>query len=402
MTILIFLLFLCLSLSCFRKRLWLGGQFILGVYTFSLFFSVIYKSISKEFYDITFISASVFFILIYLVIKPFLIVKPSFCPITNDQFTYRFRILGYLISLILLLGVFCLLTKIQEAFAYGLVDARQAMYKDEDVLTSYTTLEHVGHSILRWMSGLCYPLIVMFFYSIAFLRKSKLLNTLMILSSLSASYFGLLNGGRTNILYWILFFLFCTLIFWEYLGKRGKKNIFLFGSLILSVLIFYTAYMTIGRSELYNIDQDSFLMHYIGTPFLNFNQFFNNCEFHPYSFRRVFPIITTIFEGRFNLGEYRIMVYNLIHMDIGLFYTLFGDIFVDLGLIGAIVFASTYNIITQKILKTQMHLSDLLLVGISAQIVLHGLFYYSMYKIETNVCAILIIIFANYLKRYEH
>src|SRR5690606_39198819 len=201
------------------------------------------------------------------------------------------------------------------------------------VYSSYNVIEHMGHSTLKWFSGVCYALLIMFFYAYAFIKKELLLKYMLLISSLSAVYLGLLVGGRTNLMYWILSFIFCLVLFWPHFTPSKKRLITIVSLVTLGLLLSYMIYVTIERALIgHSGETGNFLLSYAGQSYLNFCYFFENLNNHEYTIQRILPITSSIFSGDFNLNEYRDTVFYKTGMNIGIFYTFLGDIYVDLGI----------------------------------------------------------------------
>ncbi len=387
-------------LFLFVKKRFLGiTSYLVGVYTFSLFFSVwLYKS-ELQFQHASFLPSVIFCLTLLLYFIPFFKKELRIVESTNSKFIRRFCLLGYVVSGVLLIGSLFLLSKIQEVFAYGLVNSRISMYRGVEIFNSYSTKEHIGHSILKWLCGLSYSVMILFFYAASFIRKKVLLKSLLILSSLSATYLGLLVGGRTNLIYWVLFFIFCVIIFSPYLPKKSKRLIFLTSLVLFSLIGSYFIFITIGRAEYgHGGEAGLFLITYIGQPYLNFCYFLDNLHYHPYTLYRIFPLTSTTLLGRFNLADYRDLIEANSQMDIGIFYTLLGDFFVDVGLVGMLIYSIAYYVVAKRVMKRRVfNLSNLLIVGMLYQIPLHGIFYYSFWKIESSVCVLLTVLMSKYL-----
>ncbi|WP_159730216.1 O-antigen polymerase [Sphingobacterium sp. 18053] len=378
------------------------ASYLIGVYTFSIFFSIIlYNSQSNlEYQYANLVSSIVFCVLLLFYFIPFfkknIIIEPN----SNTVFLRRFILVGRCLSIILIIGCIFLVTKIKEALAFGLVDTRIAMYKDESVFTSYNVIEHIGHSLLKWLGGLCYTVLIMFFYAYSFIKKERTLKVLLLISSLSAIYLGLLVGGRTNLMYWVLTFIFCLVLFWSHLSKRKKKLITIVSLVTLGLLASYLIFISIGRAAVaHGGETENFLITYAGQSYLNFCYFFENLDFHQYTSYRIFPLTSSLLFGSFDLNEYRDLILYKTGMNIGIFYTFLGDIFVDTGLGGMLLYSIVYFLIARRFMgKKLFTLSDLLILGVLYQIPLHGLFYYSFWKTESSVSIILIILISKYLQ----
>lgn len=79
--------------------------------------------------------------------------------------------------------------------------------------------------------------------------------------------------------------------------------------------------------------------------------------------------------------------------------TLLGDLFVDVGIVGMLIYLFSFYGISKKITYGESYdIKKLLYLGIVYQIPLLGVFYYSAYLKYVTFCFILSIIVAKYIK----
>ena len=232
------------------------------------------------------------------------------------------------------------------------------------------------------------------------MKGKYLLKVSLLVSSLSAVYLGLLVGGRTNLMYWVLSYIFCIVLFWPHLTSGKKRSITVVSLAALILLIFYFIFISIGRAEVaHGRETENFLLSYAGQSYLNFCYFFERLDFHPYTMKRIAPLSSTLLYGNFDLNDYKDFIMRKSGMNIGIFYTFLGDIFVDMGISGVILYTIGFFLITRRVMKKKKFtLSDLFILGVLFQIPLHGLFYYSFWKKESSACIILIILISKYLQ----
>lgn len=399
MTYITFLIFLTIFFYLLVKKRWSVSWYLVLVYTISLLFSVKLINSPDYTFEITLEGTLVFIVFLMPYFFVYAIKPPIIKKQESSSFERKFSKVGYTISILLLVGTILLLTKIQQVFAYGLVDAREDMYLGDDYIFSYTPVEHIGHSILRWLGALSYGQLLMFFYAFVFFEGKKLLKILLLLSSCSAIYFGLLLGGRTTLIYWVLYLGFCLVLFWPLMDLGKKKTLAITLSVPFGVLSVYFISITIARASLGDDTADNFFIRYAGQTYLYFCDFYENIQWHPYSLQRVFPLSSSIILGRFDLNTYRDLIALHTNKTMNVFYTFLGDIFVDLGMFGLVIFTVVYVRLTKSVLKKRLDLSSLLKLGVLIQVPLHGLFYYSMWQMENTVCIIITLIIAKYLKR---
>jgi len=155
------------------------------------------------------------------------------------------------------------------------------------------------------------------------------------------------SGGRTQLIYWVLIYIACYIYFKKHIPNNRKR--YLHATIIGFGIIFalYFISVSIFRFEdTYNIvnAKESVLYtiaEYCGMSFLQFNDFFVNFKDDNFTIARIFPISHDLFSSsNFDLVRYR----QSLSMDIGTFYTFLGDLFVDVGIWGTVVYLIGYRI----------------------------------------------------------
>lgn len=396
-----FAIMLVLLIYTLYKNKWLVSTYLIGVYTFSLFFSIRLidlKYIYADYYSLG--GSIVFIILLLLYFYPYMRKKPMIIHNSSDEFLERFLRIGYLFSIILILGMILLAPYVFSSISYGLANIREMMYTSGSVEKTYGLFGHIGHSTLRWLGWLGYINMIMFFYALVYIPRKYIFKILTIVSSFSSVWIGILNGGRTYVIYWILFFFFCIAVFYKEFSFKRKKQVFIVLIIVIAILGEYFVYITTSRISIGAAGKNpgSFLINYIGMSYWNFNYFFDHCQWHPYSLSRILPLSSNFIIGRFDLAEYRLLIMRHTGLDIGTFFTFMGDIYIDVGIIGLFIYSFSYFFITLKLMKnSSFRFAHLIYLSILIQIPLTGLFYYSYYQMETTFSIIVSLIIARYL-----
>lgn len=389
-----------LLLYTILKKYWKASSYLIGVYACSVFLSFFLLKDKPNDYYVSFIPSIIFCLMLTVYFFPFFRRSPFLVQDSSLEFTKKFTFIGYFFGGLLILSMIFLYTRISDVFAWGLAETRQAMYRGEDVFRAYTIFEHLGHSCIKWLGGVCYTLMIMLFYSIAFMPGKRALKIILLISTLASAYYGSLSAGRTNLTYWLLYMFFCLSIFWKYMSFKSKRYLTVILLSLLGLLLIYFGSVTIQRARLgHGGETGEFLIGYMGQSYPNFCKFMDECNWHPYSFRRILPLTSTIFLGRFNLVEYRAEIYDKTNLNIGIFYTHLGDIFVDIGIIGLFIYSLIFYLITKRVMnKKIMVLSDYLVIGLLYQIPLFGVFYYNLWKMETSAGIITTLLISIYLR----
>ncbi|HCJ07756.1 MAG TPA: hypothetical protein DHV96_05165 [Lachnospiraceae bacterium] len=396
--------FLLLLLRSVFRKYWFVSSYLVAVYAVMMFFAIRLSLTSYSYYPYSshdsLLIGGLLTLLLVSCILPFFREKPVIIHDESEEFLNKFFTIGSILSVVLIIGMILLAPYVVQTAAYGLVNARAAMYLGESVITSYSLTGHIGHSILRWFGWLGYLNLIFFFYSLIYIRRNILFKIGLLISSFGSVWIGILNGGRTYVVYWLLFFLFCLAAFYKEFTFKRKRQVFIVLIIALIIVFRYFAFVTAGRVEnsSWFTSSEEFLVNYAGQPYTTFIHYFENCTWHPYNFKRLLPLTTTAIFGRFNLTEYRSEIMSHNGVNVNGFSTFLGDIYVDIGLIGLLIYVFIFVLTVKKVMSCQkFDLARMIYLGIVIQIPLFGVFYYSFYRIETIVSIIVALLIANYL-----
>ena len=393
--------FLITTLLPVTKKKWEVFTYINGVYLFSLIISV-HLILSGKYNneEISLVPSLVYCICILILLLPFYRKVPELSLSLKDvRLKKKFKTIGYCISILFLTSMVLMLPAALASLAIGASDIRNGL--GENLISKLPWISRVFAYSLYYLSGLSYMLILFFFISYTQLKRERLLNTLLLLSSLAAPYMGILLGGRTNLIYWLLFFFFGIVLFYPLIGRKRIVKMSLPVCGLLAVMYVYFMYTTESRFENSNITATESLYTYAGGSFVNFCKYFDGINTFDFTLKRIFPITTSLVEGQnFDIVSYREHVEAQTGLDIGTFYTLLGDLYVDVGFIGMVIYCILYNIITSTFLNSSRKLTidRIIVLGVLVQIPLHGLFYYSYWTNRASYAIIISLAIAFYLK----
>lgn len=239
-------------------------------------------------------------------------------------------------------------------------------------------------------SALSMLAIPFFLYSICFLKNKWWFNTLLILSSTTAIVKSILIAGRTQIIYWIFTFVACYLFFSPMMQKKHKQIIRILFSFLFGLVLLFFAAVTAARY--FNVAQYAIqmLLLYIGQPFVEFCFFWDNFESSSISFQRIFPFFHQ-FILRYNtdLDLYRAHVEAESGLFIGVFFTFLGDLLIDIGRLGMVIYVVLYHIISRILLRREEEEETLPFYQIPLWLMLillplEGLFYYSYHTVRMS------------------
>ena len=240
-------------------------------------------------------------------------------------------------------------------------------------------------------------MIMFYFYSITFLRKSKSFNLLILLGSLSVIVIGIIGLDRSKTFYYILVFYLMFIFFKPYMNKRQQvqvmRVIIIFGSLILT----YFMAVTISRFGSRYTGTQGGIISYAGQSFINFCNFFDNLHIEKYSFKRVFPLFHHIFSG--NKYEYDNYYSGI---NVGVFATYLGMFILEIGKVGAILFSLIFYFISRIFLKRKrlnyIAFYQMIIFFILVLVPLLGFISYYYTNFSRSICAITFILLSVFFK----
>lgn len=403
-TYITFSFFVFLIIYALIKRSWGVSVYLIIIYAISAYFSIKIVNQYSDYRNLlpnnsfdmiipTILYCSMLFLTFQSYFKP----RPNILGFTNLNEQRRFIRVGYTISIILIIGIVLVLPKLQFAINYGVGSLRNDLTHG-DVSFNETGITSVGTTILLYLGNLCYPLLLMFFYSLIHIRGKVTFKLLLLIGSFSEVVLGVFVGGRTNIIYYALFLIFSIVVFFQYMSRKVKK-ITIITAAVLGLIIFaYVIAVSIGRFSTRSQGLNYYYETYAGQSYVYFCNFIYNDHWHPYSLQRIFPMISYFILGRLEINDYRALIFHHTRLNIGCFYTFLGDIFVDIGIFGLIIFVLAFRKITSKvILGDEYNISKILYLGLTYTIPLFGVFYYYPWQKYVTFCFFLTVIIAKYI-----
>ena len=376
------------------KKKWAVSTYIIAIYLFSLIVTLFIEAIFPIYVDtakgaIYFVSGISLFLLPYLRKAPVLIgPEGRIC-------TAKLLQICQIISVFLIVLDIVILPDVIRSFSIDFENLREG---ESAIRGNFIIMFFV--KLIDVFNPLSFTLLTVFFYVFSFVKCTGVTKVLLFIASLTAPWYGILVGGRTQMIYWLLSLGFNYLLFFNYLNPSKKKSLNRIAFIVVSVVLIYIVIATIGRFGSSDMGAENSLLVYIGQPYLNFNNFIENFRgFDSITLRRIFPFTYSLFNGMESLDVYRDAISARSGMDIGVFYTLLGDLFVDVGIIGMYIYAIVYFVVVNLILrKKQIDISVILIINILFLIPLQGVFYYSFWKWQVTFCAILTFIFSRYIR----
>lgn len=251
------------------------------------------------------------------------------------------------------------------------------------------------------------PVMLMFyFYSITFLNKSKLFNSIILLSSFTFILQGIIGIDRSRIMYYTLIFGLMFVLFKPYLKKQHLRKIYKI-ILVYGTLIFlYFIAVTISRFGYRDTGTIGGIISYAGQPFINYVYFFENLNIPEVSYHRVFPLFYRLFmntEG-LTMFEWASEIQFRTGIRILVFSTFIGDLSTSIGKTGSLVFSLIYSIVATYSLKrkqfSKISFSQLIHFYVLVLIPLLGIFVY-FYASYTRVLSLIFLLLVSIFLKYK-
>lgn len=264
---------------------------------------------------------------------------------------------GYLFVFIFLIAVFW--KDILFRIAFGdLGELRNMQYAGQ----LSNALDTKG-GIIRVIGGLftvigdgAYFLIPCFFYSLSTLRKSRLYMFFILLGSLTPVILGFIGIDRSKTAFWICLFILSFFMFRKYLVTKEQKKILMqMFAVVGSFLLFYLAAVTISRFGERDEGTSGGLLVYLGQPFINFCNIWDNIDTNHFFFSRALPLTTFALygsSGTEELVDYIISSYSRSGLHLNVFFTFIGMFLVDMGHFAAIIVPILLFLIINKVTES--------------------------------------------------
>ncbi len=375
-----------LLFNCYRTKTFNLGSFLLFLYAFSALLSVFLYNVEFLQYKNTEIklSSCIFYcVTLTIFFLPFLSRSQASEHRILLPDSKLFMLVSIFFIIINCLAILLLVKAILFVVAQDPKDLREGGLAH---LYGISMPESLGMWLLGHFSDFYVLLLVFFFYSRTYLKNKAIFDILLLVSSMSTIVNGLMSGGRTQAIYWILVFISCFLYFKKDMSKKIRRRVLVFSVLLFSLLLTYLVSVTILRfsgsfSGATDYDEAFSLLDYSGQIFLNFNNFFVNFEHKGYTIARIFPFMYDWLHAvNFDLAVYK----RSIPMDIGVFSTFLGDWYIDIGITGIVIYTLFYSMVAFLVKRYYtpgaLKFQQVLLYFLIFQLPLNGLFYYSLYN----------------------
>lgn len=402
-----FIYFTILLIYIIVKRGFDISASITSIYIISTFFSIVIMRLGYAPYidrGVTFIPTFIFCFCITLTIIPFYLFDSN--KIKNIPKLHNIQLFNA-VCYLFIFTFFLFLFVLYKDILYALT------FSDIGELRGYNEEWAIGiggaHPLIRPFAYILMPfaefshiMFLFFLYSICYLKKTKLFNTLLLLSSMSTFLLAISGIDRSRVFYMIVMFILSYVLFRPRLGKIQKRLIRRISIIFGVILLGYFAHITILRfaSEIHEDTTEDSLITYIGQPYLNFCYFFDNYEPAEISTALIFPLthqhIIKDYKGGVSYGR---QVYAETGTDLNVFSSFLGNMTIWMSKYAAIVFCIIFFIICMTVLKRERKIEitfgqiiKLYLLIIIPQLGVIAYYYTTPNRAFAAICLIIIAI----------
>ena len=224
---------------------------------------------------------------------------------------------------------------------------------------------------------------------------------LLLFSSFSYVVYILAYVGRDGVVYWIMSFVFCFLLFKDFLSKndlRRLKRVFIYSLPVIAIpfmMISISRFSESNEGVAYNI------LHYAGMQIKTFNDHYAIDVPIQYG-RGSFPVFIDFIEkvGFSVKATPEKLERFKYYLDYGIepwkFSTFIGSFMSNFGKIGTLIFLFVMSLLTRKIIKKTrktgiFDFSNLLLFILLYQVVYWGVFYFRMLSTNYYILAVILL-----------
>lgn len=233
---------------------------------------------------------------------------------------------------------------------------------------------------------------VLYFYSIAFLKRSSKYNLSILMFSTMTILLGMLTLDRSKTIYWMMSFLAIAVFFWPALYSSQKKQIKSTLIVFSTFFIIYLFVVTVARYGEQDQGAVNSLIVYAGQSFNNFCLFYERLNLPGRSFEMVTPLLNTIIGP--SGGISRAELYSS-YIDTNVFASFSGMLIREIGVWGSILYSVIFFRLATLIFrnKERISITKIFLVVILLYIPYFGIFgiFYGNFDREIMIWLLLIV-----------
>ncbi len=265
--------------------------------------------------------------------------------------------------------------------------------------------------VLQYYHYMTYSTILsmpLFFYYLCFEKKPWWFLTLLFMSTLTMPIAAIQVVDRTEFVYYGLMFVWCVVFFRRFMTKRQKVKLGLALSPLALGALAYFVVVTVARfddsRDKENKGAAITALQYAGQGFLNFCYFWEYGNGDYPTIERVMPMTSHMLFHVDSTSEHRAERGDRQQgFRISVFGTFIGDVLLDLGFAGmvmwALFFAFVCCMIFQTPHRTEFNTGELLAIFMVSAVPLFGLFYYRYY-LFTHFFTLFFVAVSYFMSKY--
>jgi oligosaccharide repeat unit polymerase len=392
----------------YKKKTFDISAYVVSLYAISSFFSILIdvngiRSFDTENYQIGIFPTILYCFLLTLVIWPFYRFKSEKIQFIKFNKASQFNYIVYFYFAAFLIILITSFANIIEILNGDLGALRNAIGNGDSISDS-----ELGGNPIIILAGIfgefSIIMLLFYFYSICFLKRSKLFNTIILISSMSIIVIAIAGIDRSKVIYWMISYGAMLVLFWKRMSGKQHKNVLVVSAFISTFVVIYFLAITFSRFETNDAGSNGSMISYTGQSFINFCYFFDNVKYGEFSLQRIFPLFYKLFvdNGINSTTGLNSVISLKTSKEIGVFSTFIGDIMVASGKFVAIIYCLVFYIITGTLIRCSKGVSvyfyEVLLMFCLITIPMLGLFTYFYADFTRMIPLMCFMIYAVYLR----
>lgn len=414
-----FIYFSLLLIYQLRKSNWRIdiASFILAIYAFSAFFSILIdvfdlRSIDTANYKISATATFAYCGLLTMCIWPFMIYSNiKINAIEPIRYSRLLKFLGIVFFVYFLINfVLSFENVVNVATSDDMIQIRKQHYADQENETWMSKLPlaaRIPFIPLRMMSGCSWIFIFLAFYCFVIQKMPTKYFYFYFLASINGVIENINTGGRSAMIFWLIGLIACFLFYRAYMKTKQKRMVYILVLIVTVPFALYFTAMTISRfSDRYDIDgTEGSLISYMGQSFINFCYFFDTFDCPAPTLQILFPFIYKIIGYPIQgAGAVQELLSLMSGKQMGVFYTFIGQIITTtnnfIGILFCIILSVVSIIVVKKVRKRIFNVKQSYLYLLCSSVIFLGLFgHFYSYDALTFSAVVWAIIFSLFKSR---
>jgi len=225
--------------------------------------------------------------------------------------------------------------------------------------------------------------------------------SLMLISSLSFVVYVLAYAGRDGVVYWLMSYVFCFLLFRNFLAIHDLKRIKQFFVLVFAILMIPFSLISVSRFSEMTGGTLFWIINYAGQQLRNFSNHYQieaPLQYGKHSVPIIYDFLKVVgFDTSTKVDTDIFFSYFLIEgVEPWVFTTFIGNFMYDFGKIFTLLILCIMSLATRNLLKNVsrtgvFEFSNLLLFILLYQVVYWGVFYFRLYVANYYILFVIIL-----------